>query len=169
MNEMICLAGSSLIQFGGASITLQPKDSWAVQFGIQAFAVFIGVLAAGVIDYYLQNKSFKAQHKLQMESFRIQNERDETNLQIAAYTDLLGAILRYESTSIIDVDLIFHMFKASINGSLEITKRVEASLNKLGEGNTIDFNNSLSELRLIMVAEMGLSRIWNNKWFQFSK
>lgn len=167
MNEMICLAGSSLIQFGGASITLQPKDSWVVQFGIQALAVFIGALAAGAINYYLQKRSFEAQHKLQMESFRIQNERDKTNLQIAAYTDLLGAISRYESLP--DGDLIFHMLKASINGSLEVSRRIKASLNKLGEGNTSDFNKSLSELRLIMVAEMGLSDIVNNKRFQFSK
>lgn len=55
MIEIAYLAAGSLIQFGGALITLQPQDS-SNTIVYQFLAVFAGALLAGVINYFLQNR-----------------------------------------------------------------------------------------------------------------
>lgn len=137
------------------TIVAQIQNPYVV-FLSQVLAVFIGGVIALVANYVLQ-----------MHSFSIQNETNQMNRRIDAYIGLLGAISRYESTSLIDGDLMLHVLKASIYGSLTVNKEIEIWVSKLADDNTDEFRKLASNVRLIIVTEMGLGQMVDNKRWQF--
>ena len=157
MNEMVSLVAAIPVPINSSTVIVQAQDPW-MTFLSQILAVIVG----GIIV-------FGANYALQMHSFRIQNETNRINRRNDAYIGLLGAIIRYEKTSSLpDDDLMFHISKASIYGSLEMNKKINDWLGKLADDET-NGSRELSLIKLIIVAEIGLEEMVDNKKWKFWK
>jgi hypothetical protein len=154
MNDTICFVAAIPVPINSSTVTVQTQDPW-MMFLSQILAVIVG----GIIV-------FLANYALQMHSFSIQNETNQMNRLNDAYIGLLGAISRYDPTSLPDDDLIFHIHKAFIYGSLTIKEKLNELGIKIAEKDIDGSRNLVEVLKLIIATEIGLGEMMNNKKWQ---
>ncbi len=146
---------SSLIQLGGATITLSPQDPWA-SLPVTILGVFIGGLITLIVSYVLQNRLFNEQRKA-----------GEMDRRLGAYKDLLHEIWEYEGPRRIGQDLKFSMAQVIHYGSDEVKNIIEPSYDKLVGSSSDGLDEALKKAKETMNNEIADRPRYNRPRWQF--
>jgi hypothetical protein len=137
------------IPINSSAVIVQTDDPWMT--GLIQFAAG---LAGGLIAYAIGNHQQKKEFARQAEIGGIHPRND-------AYLELLEELLLYEQEPIVTAELKFHLYKASSFGSLNVQKEILEILSNID--NTDGALILIERLRLVIIMEMGLEMVVDNK------
>jgi hypothetical protein len=157
MIGFICLAAGTLIRLNDSTIIVQTQGS-STTFFSQMLPVIIGGIIVLISNYALQ-----------IHSYRVQNKTNLMNKRIEAYTELLKDISNYRSERRSLGDMEFHVTKAAIYGSSEVSKRLQKWIGARGLYESDEFRKFMEEIKGVIIGEITKENANSNSRWQFWK